>query len=235
MTNEILAIDLSEHRAGLTRAEFRVLHEGGCRALGVRVSIAHSESGDLHADATAAQYVAWARGFGWVAYGYCYLNPRVGMRYDADTDGDAQGRFYAKIAAPLDLDGHYLDVEESGVKRAHIVYAVAAMRQGLRSERVAAVNLYSSLAVMKRFPDLPGIFDGGTWYANYGIASAARSLDDWATPPDREQYRDARLHQFGGLQYVRPNHRKRSVDGNVFFGTQQQLLGYMTADATFLP
>lgn len=222
---ELLIIDLNEHRSGVTKGEFTRLHRGGCRGLGVRVSVAYSEQGIMHADPTAPGYVKKARALGWVVFGYHYLNPRDG--FPAKADAYEQGQFYAMMAAPLDLDGHFLDVEEPGIRRQHNEYATLAMRQGLRHQRVRGVGLYSSEVIMARYPDQRGVLWDSEWLANYGKPPAARTLDDYATPPEREQYRDGPMHQFGHLAYTRPNGRLRAVGGNVWQGTQRSLMEYM--------
>jgi hypothetical protein len=223
---ELLIIDLSEHRAGLTRGEFTRLHRGGCRGLGVRVSVAYADQGIMHADTTAAGYVAKARRHGWVVFGYAYLNPRDGL--PAKDDAYEQGEFYARTAEPLDLDGHFLDVEKGTIRRQHNEYATLAMRQGLRSQRVSGVGVYSREDILTRFASQRRLWDS-EWLAHYGPIGepAARTLADWQTPLSREPYRAGPLWQYGPLEYTRPNGRPRRVDGNVWQGTQHSLMEYM--------
>ncbi len=230
---ELLGIDLSLHRDTLKRADFEKLHDAGCRFLGVRVSVGRSDEGIIVSDPTAARYVDLGRAFGWIVFGFHYLNPREEMRGEADRDGYQQGAYYGVEASRLGLDGHFLDVEEAGIKQPHIVHANIAMRMGLATP----VHLYSSDLVMERYdPLVRDLFDPGEWTALYAKNLGGHSyrwLNDWATPAELQAIAARhRLWQFGRLRYritINGRRKYRSIDGDVWQGTQRQLLDYLRA------
>ena len=212
--SELLGIDLSEHRANISEADFDKLHEGGCRFLGVRVSV-----GD-RLDETAERFAMMAQERGWVTIGYHYLT----AEQNVGEAGFQQGALFAAQAADLDLDGYVLDVEATGLKWSAVIHAVAAMRQyGLGS-----VGLYSRRSYYQpNFGKYPDPFDW-EWWADY--RGGSRWLGNWQTQPEDEQYRPGPLWQFSDkFHWSDPDGEKRaeSVDGDVFQGTQLDLLRYM--------
>lgn len=225
---ELLGIDLNSYRADLTGQDFDRLHDAGCRFLGQRLTVAHSVSGELVRDETASRYIGLARARGWTVFGYAYLNPRDGMKTEPDRDGYEQGRFYADTAGMYRLDGQFLDVEAASIRQPHIVHANIGMRQGFIDD-MCALGLYSRDNVMSKFdPLVRGLFDY-EWFARY--VDGAVWLNDWQTKPEQETSRTGRLWQkTETLRWrITIDGKKvtRSVDGDVFDGTQQQLLRYL--------
>jgi len=215
MTHEILGIDLSKWRENVDDEDFDKLHANGCRFLGVRVSVG------LEADETAIKFIDMARARGWVTMGYHYL---TAVKGDAnDENGWEQGKFYGTRANMLDLDGHFLDVEDPDTSWADVIHAVEQMRANLTFTN--GVGLYSRKSFfVPKFGDRPDVFDS-EWWADY--RGGKRWLADWETTPEQEQYRPGPLWQFTDeLKWKRPSGGQRSVDGNVFTGTQLDLLRY---------
>jgi len=217
---EILGIDLSAWRSGVTPAEFAKLHEGGCRFLGVRVSSGRN------ADDTAAGFVQMARAHGWVTFGYHYLSAAKGDP-DPDVEGHIQGGLYADRALMLDLDGHFLDVEDADLKWGHVIHAVHAMRKS----GITSVGLYSRQSFYgPKFEGAVGVADrvfDCEWWADY--RGGSRWLGNWQTSEAEEKYRPGALWQMTDkFRYRRPDAEgTRSIDGNVFVGTQQALMRYL--------
>lgn len=217
--NNILGIDLNAYRGNLNDADFDKLHEAGCRFIGLRVSVGGE------GDATAGPYVEMARARGWVTFGYHYLKS-----YEGDNNaqnGYEQGQLYAARAEMFDLDGHFLDVEDSGLKWNEVVHAAEAMRAGLHS----ALGLYSRRSFYEpKFGKMPPIFDF-EWWADYRDAGPQgvwlAQWEAWASAT--HDHRPGPLWQFTDeLKWKRTDtDGKRSVDGNVYEGTQVALLRYL--------
>jgi len=215
----ILGIDLNAWRPNVTEDEFDKLHGLGCRFIGVRVS-ANNE-----ADWTAEKFVDMARARGWVTFGYHYLSADKG---DSNLqNGYEQGRVYAEAASALDLDGHFLDVEDGDTQWADVVAAVERMRAGTGE----AIGLYSRRSFFEpKFGERDDIFDF-EWMADYREAPNGVWLAKWEEFA-AEAESDEALWQFSDelkWRYDKADGTKatRSVDGNLFAGSQVDLLYYL--------
>lgn len=217
MKTEILGIDLSKHRNDLTQDEFLHLHEKGVRFLFTRISSDYSG-----ADPTAQRYLRWAGMLGWVTGGYHFLD-RNKDRSDKPTwDGVRQANMYATaqeaiIGNGVECDLDFVDVEAQGIPYNMVLSYVNEMRiLGYES-----VGLYTRLSYWNaKFGDQPNPTDF-SWLADY--RGGSRWLNNWQTSEEDEQWRPSRLWQFGPLRY-RYEGKNRSIDGNVFQGTQVELL-----------
>lgn len=217
---ETLGFDLSIHRAQIKPSDFDKLLAAGARFMSTRVSLGNpgNTAHPGYLDTTAKKFLGYADQRGLIRTGFHFFVPTPDT--NAIQDGQQQAELYLSGLPPVPLDGHFLDLEVSGVKQGHVMgFAERIRRAGL------TLGVYSRPSWWKsRYRDMPWmeeLFDY-QWWAYY---TKSHTLDDWHTPPEEAEDRPGRMWQYG---YIK-DPGNFAIDGNVFVGKRAQMLKWLGA------
>jgi GH25 family lysozyme M1 (1,4-beta-N-acetylmuramidase) len=202
-----LVFDISAYQGvrGMNHERWARLVAKGCIGAIIRASVGGKGDSAFQANVATSQSLKL------VTAAYHYLEPG---------DIEAQADMFISRIGKLPA---WLDVEQNGLTRAHVVRFVRRFRQ--KAGRGHFLGVYSSAFKWRALTgnlDAGELFDG-QWSALY-IERGVRVLEDvMATPPSRWGGMRVDLWQFGGLHLgAKGSPNKASVDGNVFDGNRAQ-------------
>lgn len=217
-----LGIDLSEHRKNVTNAQLNYLS-----ANGVTWAWHRAARGADYRDPTFPRFNRKGWQLGQVTGAYLFMEKGEGV---AQLDNFLHA-IRPELLAGRGPDAYILDIEAGGIKLRDVYRWLAAWRR----RTPWPLGLYSSSGYLARrgWEDLPELFDY-YWTADYrflvadGVVveeegSASRWLKDWDEEPMPKPPDWPELHQYGALKY-RWRGKVRAIDGNLFAGSQAQLL-----------